>query len=58
MKSLIPVLLTLSLTLTMKGYVNSPASVDVDMIQPLATEPSNPTMALAVQDPITPRIKK
>jgi hypothetical protein len=58
MKSLIPVLLTLSLTLTMKGYINSPASVDVDMAQPLPTELSDPTTFLPIQDTITPRLKK
>lgn len=58
MKSLIPVLLTLSLTLTMKAYVSAPASVDVDVVQPLSTGVTNPTTALAIKDTITPKLKK
>ncbi|MHA4740246.1 hypothetical protein [Dyadobacter sp. MSC1_007] len=58
MKSLIPVLLTLSLTLTMKAYVNAPASVDVDIVQPLSTKVTNQTTALATKDTITLKLKK
>lgn len=58
MKSLIPVLLTVSLTLTMKGYISSPDFTADDHAKPISIQLPDTVAVLAAKDTITSKLKK